>query len=380
MDTVAEEGEDNSDEIVATTGIREPDPLRPVLSAMLPHRGGLAARRDLGGHRRTAAGEDKGFQAAVIQKPRRTAGQCLVADRGPAVPRRRDANLAGGEEVQSCHTGYPYLLARTGSGDPEAPAARQVRSFFEDRVVAWDRGGKGTGYLKGNGSLKVSEGVTEVVAIAATLALHDARTTGKLHPLTRRALDRMWEFQQTDGSWSWNKTGLCRWSAMMNSEPSMQRSGPGTPRPRTPGPTPPRMGLIAGIPSQDSRLSLHHKAWLLWASIPLDDLMTPAEASADDQGPVGPTARRWRLESQVAGRLETHGRQGERRTDRKRWIRDRLDPLRTAAGKRPSDSGADAPRRGLAQDPPASFRVLVYALQYAPMESTILPTPGQLSH
>ena len=68
----------------------------------------------------------------------------------------------GERKCASCHTGYPYLLARTGSGDPEAPAARQVRNFFEDRVVAWDRGGRGTGYLKGNGSLKVSEGVTEV--------------------------------------------------------------------------------------------------------------------------------------------------------------------------------------------------------------------------
>ena len=32
-------------------------------------------------------------------------------------------------------------------------------------------------------------------------------------------------------------------------------------------------GYLRRIP----RLSLHHKAWLLWASIPLDDLMTPAE-------------------------------------------------------------------------------------------------------
>src|SRR5215469_6998965 len=66
----------------------------------------------------------------------------------------------GERQCASCHPGYPYLLARTGSGDPEAPAVRQVRQFFEDRVVAWDRGGKGAGYLKGHGSVKVSEGVT----------------------------------------------------------------------------------------------------------------------------------------------------------------------------------------------------------------------------
>ena len=34
------------------------------------------------------------------------------------------------------------------------------------------------------------------------------QTTGKLHPLTRRALDKMWTLQQKGGAWNWAK---CRW-------------------------------------------------------------------------------------------------------------------------------------------------------------------------
>jgi squalene-hopene/tetraprenyl-beta-curcumene cyclase len=41
------------------------------------------------------------------------------------------------------------------------------------------------------------------VMTAAALAQHDAATTARLHPLTRNALDRMWDFQQADGCWTW---------------------------------------------------------------------------------------------------------------------------------------------------------------------------------
>jgi squalene-hopene/tetraprenyl-beta-curcumene cyclase len=179
----------------------------------------------------------------------------------------------------SCHTGFPYLLARPALGDPRAPALREVRRFFEGRVAAWDRGGKGAGYLKGGGRLKVSEGVTEVVAVAATLALHDAQSTGKLHPRTRQALDRMWELQRPDGSWAWNKTGLAPlehddyygavYAALgVGHAPEGYARGEGA-----------REGLarLKGYLRKHPPPDLHHKAWLLWASLGLDGLMTPAE-------------------------------------------------------------------------------------------------------
>jgi squalene-hopene/tetraprenyl-beta-curcumene cyclase len=111
-------------------------------------------------------------------------------------------------QCASCHTGYPYLLARASLGDPKASALIEVRKFFEDRVAAWDKDGKGSGFLRGTGPVLISEGITEVVAITASLALHDAVSTGKLQPATRQALDRLWTLQRPDGSWMWNKTGL----------------------------------------------------------------------------------------------------------------------------------------------------------------------------
>ena len=66
----------------------------------------------------------------------------------------------------------------------------QMRKFFEDHVAGWDRGGKGAGYPEG------TEGVTEVVATAATLAFHDAHSTGKLHALTRM----MWPLEKASTS------------------------------------------------------------------------------------------------------------------------------------------------------------------------------------
>jgi squalene-hopene/tetraprenyl-beta-curcumene cyclase len=179
----------------------------------------------------------------------------------------------------SCHTGYPYLIARASLGGPTAPAADKVRKFLEDRVAEWDRGGKGTGYLKGEGVVKHTEGVTEVVAIAATLALHDARATGKLHPRTRQALDRMWELQRADGSWAWNRTGLAPlehdeyfgavYAAMalgQAPEGYARREGEGKGLARL-------IHFLRKNPPPD----LHHKTWLLWASVGLDGLMTPAE-------------------------------------------------------------------------------------------------------
>src|SRR5262245_54978043 len=91
------------------------------------------------------------------------------------------------KECASCHTNYPFLMARPTLGDPKAPALNRMREFFESRVAGWDRGKKGAGL-----PAEDDEAVTEVVATAATLAFNDAQTTGKLHPLSRQALDRMW--------------------------------------------------------------------------------------------------------------------------------------------------------------------------------------------
>jgi squalene-hopene/tetraprenyl-beta-curcumene cyclase len=179
----------------------------------------------------------------------------------------------------SCHTGFPYLLARPALGDPKAPALLEVRRFFEDRVASWDKGGKGAGYLQGSGKLAISEGVTEVVALAATLALHDAQATGKLQPRTRQALERMWELQQKDGSWTWNKTGLAPlehddYYGAVYAALGVGHAPEGYAQSDA---AKPGLARLKGYLRKNPPPSLHHKTWLLWASLKLDGLLTPAE-------------------------------------------------------------------------------------------------------
>src|SRR5262249_30324743 len=39
------------------------------------------------------------------------------------------------QKCMSCHTGYPYSLARASIGDQDVPAARTIRKYLEDRVA-----------------------------------------------------------------------------------------------------------------------------------------------------------------------------------------------------------------------------------------------------
>src|SRR5262249_15587427 len=95
----------------------------------------------------------------------------------------------------SCHTIYPYLMARPSLKDP-GPQDK-IRAFVEQRAANFDSGKKED----------KPRGDAEIVATAATLAINDARTTGKLHALTQQTLDRMWALQQANGSWDWYKCG-----------------------------------------------------------------------------------------------------------------------------------------------------------------------------
>jgi squalene-hopene/tetraprenyl-beta-curcumene cyclase len=179
----------------------------------------------------------------------------------------------------SCHTGYPYLLAQPAQADRSSPAQLEVRKFLEDRVVAWDRGGKGAGLLKGDEVTKDTEGVTEVVATAATLAMDDAQTTGRPHPRTRQALERMWEMQQPDGSWTWNKTHLAPLEHDDYFGAVYAALGVGHAPEGYARSDPARQGVerLRGYLQMVAPPNLHHRTWLLWASIKLDGVMTPLQ-------------------------------------------------------------------------------------------------------
>jgi squalene-hopene/tetraprenyl-beta-curcumene cyclase len=102
----------------------------------------------------------------------------------------------------TCHTNISYLIARP-SLSADAPAHRAVRKYAEELIsLRWAEVGPRFD--------------AEVVAIGAALALNDAATNKKLHPLTRTALDRMWTLQREAGDWKW-PTG-CAWPPMESDE------------------------------------------------------------------------------------------------------------------------------------------------------------------
>ena len=169
----------------------------------------------------------------------------------------------------SCHTSYPYLMARPAIGDAKAPALLEMRSFFEKRIAKWDSGGLPEG----------SEGTTEIVATAATLAFQDAQSTGKLHPLTRKALDKMWTVQKEDGAWDWNKHELPPLEYDEYFGAVYAAFGVGfAPEGYAKGESA-KEGLarLRKYLQTNPAPWLHHKAWLLFASQRLDGLMSATE-------------------------------------------------------------------------------------------------------
>ena len=95
----------------------------------------------------------------------------------------------------ACHGSFAYLTARPAI-PLETPGHREVRqaleAFSEKLAAAEPRPQRAP-------ALHVSESVMT----AAVLAQHDAATEKELHPLTRKALDRIWDLQRDDGGWSW---------------------------------------------------------------------------------------------------------------------------------------------------------------------------------
>ena len=75
----------------------------------------------------------------------------------------------------TCHTNYPYMMARPILRETDSPAMTEIRAFFEDRVAHWDDADQ---HAKPRWD-------AEVVSTAEALAIYDQATGGKLHPRTR---------------------------------------------------------------------------------------------------------------------------------------------------------------------------------------------------
>jgi len=167
----------------------------------------------------------------------------------------------------TCHTNMPYLTARPLL--PGDAGWKEVRKFLEDDVAKWNDGGK-------------PRGDAFVVATAFALAFNDAKTTGKLHPATRAALDRMWKVQKATGEWGWIK---CDWPPLEHDDyygAVLAALAVGI-APEGYAKTDAAKEGIAKLRAYFKKTpapDLHHKAMLLWASCYSDDLMVGSERSA----------------------------------------------------------------------------------------------------
>jgi squalene-hopene/tetraprenyl-beta-curcumene cyclase len=171
----------------------------------------------------------------------------------------------------TCHTNYPYLVARPALKEFSAPAMAEVRGFFEERVAHWDDKDKAA----------QPRWDAEVVSTGAALALNDAATTGRLHPLTRKALDRTWKLQKPGGGFDWLK---CDWPPLEHDDyygAIVAAIGAGH-APDGYAQSPAAQAGLARLRtyfSQNLPPNVHHGTMLLWASTRLDGVMTDEQRS-----------------------------------------------------------------------------------------------------
>lgn len=163
----------------------------------------------------------------------------------------------------SCHTNMLYLAVRPLLGGDES-GWHEVRTYLEKEVQRWSEGGK-------------PRGDAYVVVTAFALALNDAATTGKLHPATRAALDRMWQVQRPSGEWNWLK---CDWPPLEHDDyygAVLAAVAVGHAPDRYAASPEAQAGLarLRRYLQQNGPPDLHHAAMLLWAATRLDGLLTP---------------------------------------------------------------------------------------------------------
>jgi squalene-hopene/tetraprenyl-beta-curcumene cyclase len=184
-----------------------------------------------------------------------------------------------GEKYQcvTCHTNGFYLTAprEIFSGRPAFDEARSQAQAFANE---WDDTFSPNSILAVLGYTEVPE--TYVVATAAFLAIAGAGVDSELDDTTRGALDRAWDLQNEDGSWSdWI---VCNWPPFESDEhfgvtlmavavghtPASYRESERS-----------RVGIerIGRFLEANPPEHIHQKGMLLWASVRLPGIVTETE-------------------------------------------------------------------------------------------------------
>ena len=145
------------------------------------------------------AADDSGYkkEAPASKKPNRSTESYLPQFSLSKAAEYLDGGARAHEtKCVSCHGTFAYLAAYPALAGT-ATKNREARQFLEEIAGKW-----ATAKMNPHTPpLRASQ----VVMAAAVLAQDDAITTGKLHPLTLKIFDWVWDLQQENGGWNWAK-------------------------------------------------------------------------------------------------------------------------------------------------------------------------------
>lgn len=162
----------------------------------------------------------------------------------------------------ACHVNLGYLFARPALSAVLKDSG-EVRALFEEYVTErWPK--------------KAPRNVQEVVVVASGLTFNDLQTTGRLHSITRRSLQVMWEFQREDGGWTWRNDGYPPTEYDEHYGVTLAALTVGIAPDGYVDTEEARRGLqkIRVFLKKNPPLSLHHRAMIAWTSCYVDGLMS----------------------------------------------------------------------------------------------------------
>jgi squalene-hopene/tetraprenyl-beta-curcumene cyclase len=184
--------------------------------------------------------------------------------------------------AMSCHTTFPYVLARSSLAPfAETTAADVARARFEARV-ADAAAGTAIPFYGHDGDAKGKQShATEAILNAAALALDDVGSGAPLSASATSALDRMWAEQRADGTWDWLEFGLEPWETRDDFGAALAALVVGSiPPSANEGHEAGAQKLVGYIQGRLDGMVLHDRAIVLWASGKLTGLVDPTQASA----------------------------------------------------------------------------------------------------
>jgi squalene-hopene/tetraprenyl-beta-curcumene cyclase len=180
-----------------------------------------------------------------------------------------DANVHATEKsCFACHGSYVYLMAR--------PAILPLSDTYREARAAMERSIETLPAIEPTPRSAPVMRVAEAVMTAAALALNDADMAAALHPRTRQALDRIWDFQRDDGGYKWLLKDKPpsevdeHFPVTMAALAAGAAPGPyaGTPKARE------GLDRIRGWLRAHPPATMHQRAMLLLASARVDGLLT----------------------------------------------------------------------------------------------------------